>query len=97
MANQEEDKVVTISLNGAGLPVPNIDPVPVKKDRQKIRWCASFPFTIDINGYTDVKFGTGTGSCAHDAKTGNFSSTQVYKYSITANGQTNDPDIEVKP
>jgi hypothetical protein len=97
MADQESDKVVTITLNGSGLPVPSVDPIPVKKDRQKIKWCAAFPFTIDIEGYTDVKYGTGGGTCAHDAKTGNFTTQKPYKYSITANGQTNDPDIDVQP
>lgn len=97
MADQEPDKVVTITLNGSGLPVPSIDPIPVKKDKQKIQWCAAFPFTISIDGYTDVKYGTGSGNCAHDAKTGNFSTQKKYKYSITASGKTNDPEIDVQP
>ena len=97
MATQDPDKVVTITLDGSGLPVPSINPIPVKKDKQKIKWCAAFPFTITIEGYTDVKHGTGGSNCAHDAKTGNFSSLGTYKYSITANGQTNDPEIEVEP
>jgi hypothetical protein len=97
MANQESDKVVTITLDASGLPVPNMDPIPVKKDKQKIRWCAAFPFTIDIDGYTDVKHGTSGGTLPHDAKTGTFKTQKLHKYSITANGKTNDPDIDVQP
>ncbi|HKR63912.1 MAG TPA: hypothetical protein VJZ00_09280 [Thermoanaerobaculia bacterium] len=98
MADQEPDKEVTITLDGSGMPVPSIDPIPVKKNKQKIRWCATFPFTIDITGYTgSIHYGTGSGSCANSAKTDNFTVEQQYKYSITANNKTNDPDIDVKP
>lgn len=99
MADEVEDKVVKVTLNSDGLPVPNEDPVPVRKDKQKIKWCATFPFTISIVGYTDVKPGTGSGDCAHTAKTGNFKDPvgTRFKYSITANDKTNDPDIDIQP
>jgi|GEM_PF-2103093 len=96
MADQP-DKVVTLTLNSSGLPVPNQDPIPVKKNNQKIKWCADFQFTISIDGYSDVNYGAGGNGCAYSAKTGYFTSEQRYKYSITANGQTNDPDIDVEP
>jgi len=99
MANEEPDKVINITLDGAGLPVPDQNPIQVKKDKQKIKWCAEFQFAIEIDGYNDVKYGTGSGSCAHTAKTGNFTgaSGTRYKYAIKANNRTNDPDIQIVP
>lgn len=98
MSNGNPDKVVTITLNSSGLPVPDHDPVEVKKDSQKIRWCADFQFTITIEGYSDVNYGSSSG-CTFSAKTGFFNAAvgTHYKYSITANGKTNDPGIDVKP
>jgi hypothetical protein len=97
MANdQEPDKVVTITLDASGSPVPSINPVPVRKNKQKIKWCSDFQFTITIDGYTEIKYGSGDGS-AFNAKTGHFPAEQTHKYSITANGVTNDPEIDVKP
>ena len=96
----ESDKVVTITLNSSGLPVPSDDPVPVRKDNQKIRWNAAFEFQITIDGYADVKYSSSNGGGgSYDAKTGYFTAPvgTRYKYSITANGKTNDPDIDVKP
>lgn len=95
MADSEDIKVVTITRNETGLPIPNIDPILIKKDKQKIRWSASFPFTVDIADYTDVQYSTGGGS--YEAKTGSFTSERPHKYSITANDITHDPDIIVKP
>ena len=96
MPNEEPDKLVRISLNPSGLPVADPDPAPVKKDKQKVKWSATFPFTIEINGST-VPSTPGGGD--HGAKSGPFPHpvTTKIKYSITANGQTNDPDIEILP
>lgn len=98
--SSENDKVVQIVLNGSGLPVPQEDPIEVKKDNQKIKWCADFQFTIDIENYNGgVNYGTGGSNCAFNAKTGYFTGNvgEQYKYSISANGKTNDPDILIKP
>lgn len=99
MSNGQPDKVVNITLNSSGLPVPDQDPIQVKKDNQKIKWCADFQFTVSIDGYSDVNYGTGGNPCAFSAKTGYFTTAAGthYKYSITANGQTNDPGIDVEP
>jgi len=91
------DKVVTVTLNASGLPVPDQDPVEVRKDNQKIRWCADFDFQIVIDGYTDVNSGTGGPGCAFKVTTGTFPTVREYKYTIIANGRENDPGIDVKP
>jgi hypothetical protein len=96
MSNGQPDKVVKITMNN-GLPVPDQDPVAVKKDTQKVRWCADFDFTIDIDGYSDVNYGSGGSDCAYRCTTGTFADIKQYKYSITANGVTNDPGLDVKP
>ncbi len=97
MPQDQPDKVVRLSLNANGLAVPNQDPIEVKKGHQKIKWSADFPFTIDVDGYSDVGYGSGDGDGSHSCKTGYFSDEKKYKYSITANGKTNDPEIDVKP
>ena len=92
------DKVVRLSINSEGLAVPDQDPVEVNRHNQKIRWAADFQFTIDIDGYSDVKHttnGNGAGE-RFTAKTGYFTG-KSHKYSITANGKVNDPDISVRP
>ena len=98
MANDKPDKVVRLSKNSAGLGVPDQDPVEVNRGDQKIRWCADFPFTIDIDGYTDVKYTTnGDGNPdPYNCKSGYFSGTS-HKYSITVDGLVNDPEIQIKP
>lgn len=96
MPQEQPDKVVRITMQN-GLPVPDQDPVQVKKDNQKVRWCADFNFTIDIAGYKDVTYSSGGSNCAYRATTGTFGNITNYKYSITANGVTNDPELEVKP
>jgi hypothetical protein len=89
------DKLVTITMSG-GLPVPNPDPVQVKKDNQKVRWCAAFPFTITMEGWSGSSSPHG-GDCENELKSRLFSETGNFKYDITANGVTNDPTIEVIP
>lgn len=91
------DKVVRLNLEN-GLAVPDQDPVEVNRGNQRIRWSAEFPFTIDIDGYSEVKY-TENGSAGNErynAKTGYFQG-QSHKYSITTNGRTNDPEILIKP
>lgn len=95
MPQEQPDKVVTITMRN-GLPVPDQDPVEVKKDNQKVRWCADFDFKIDVEGYSDMKYTTG-GNPAYKCTTGTFTEIKKYKYSITANGVTNDPDLDIKP
>ena len=94
MADQP-DKVVRITLNSAGMPVPDQDPIPVKKDNQKVRWTADFDFRITVDGYNDMNYSNGGGS--YDCKTGYFNSERQYKYTISANGVDNDPTLDVKP
>jgi hypothetical protein len=62
-----------------------------------VKWSADFPFTIDIEGYSEVTYGPGDGDGPHNCKTGYFQRDQQYKYSITANGITNDPTLDVQP
>lgn len=95
MPQDQPDKVIRLSLNTAGLAVPDQDPVPVKKGNQKVRWAADFPFTIEIEGYSDVQHSNGGGT--HSCKTGYFADAKPYKYSITANGKVNDPTLDVQP
>ena len=98
MSNGQPDKEVTITLNGSGLPVPSVDPVPVKKDNQKVRWCADFPFTIrfDAGAGTFTSSPNGSG-CANRAQSGTFGEIKKYKYTIIANGRENDPEVDVRP
>ena len=92
----QPDKVVTITMQN-GLPVPDDDPVVVKRANQKIRWCADFDFQITVDGYTDLNYAPGGGSCTFACKTGTFPDVRTYKYTISANGVDNDPGIDVKP
>jgi hypothetical protein len=85
-----DDKVVRVTLQN-GIPVPDQDPVQVKKDQQKIRWAADFDFRITIDGYDDVK------CTGNECKTGVFKDERQYKYTISANGHDNDPMVEVQP
>jgi hypothetical protein len=93
----QPDRVVRLSLNASGLAVPDQDPVEVRKGNQKVKWCAEFPFTIDIDGYSDVKDSGPDADGPHNRKTGYFNEEKRYKYSITANGKVNDPGLDVKP
>ncbi|MFP5246492.1 MAG: hypothetical protein ACLGH0_07330 [Thermoanaerobaculia bacterium] len=100
MSSQPAEKVVNISLNSSGMPVPDQDPIEVWRNSQKIRWCAPFEFQISIDGYSDVTYSKGgNGNSDHFCKTGYFgeSASKKYKYTISANGVDNDPEIEVKP
>lgn len=94
MQQEQPEKVVRITME-KGLPVPDQDPIVLKKDNQKVRWCADFDFKIEVDGYTDMKYTNGGSS--HACTTGTFAEIRKYKYSITANGVTNDPDIDIKP
>ena len=91
------DKVVRITLDPTGLPVPDASRITVKEDNQKVTWCADFSFSIEFDDYDDVKSGTGGADCRFTWKSGKFTEVRTYKYSITANGQTNDPDVDVLP
>ena len=94
MAQEQSEKVVRITMQN-GLPVPDQDPIVVKKDNQKVRWSADFDFRIDVEGYKDMKYGSASGD--YRCTTGTFPDIRKYKYSITANGVTNDPELDVKP
>ena len=96
MANSESDKVVRITMEN-GVPVPDQDPVRVKKAGQKVRWCADFEFQISIEDYDDVNYTPGGSSCLFSAKTGYFNTERQYKYTISANGVDNDPTLDVRP
>ena len=93
----QDDKVVRITLDGSGFPVPDQDPIEVKQNKQHVRFCADFDFSITIHGYTNVTKERGGGDCAFTVKTGTFSDAGRYKYDITANGNTTDPMIDIKP
>jgi hypothetical protein len=92
-----DEKVVRITLNQAGFPVPDQDPVPVKMNQQKVRFCADFDFSIRIDDYTDVSDVRGGSDCAYEVKTGIFSDEKRYKYDIIANGKVTDPFLDIKP
>jgi hypothetical protein len=92
----QPDKVVRLTLKTNGMPVPDQDPVLVTKGDQKVKWSADFPFTIDIDNYAEkLNYGPGDDDGPHNCKSGVFD--KKHKYSITANGHTNDPDIDIKP
>jgi hypothetical protein len=91
------DKVVRITLNDARFPVPDLDPVPVKMNAQKVRFAADFDFSIRINDYTDVSAARKGPDGAYEVKTGIFSDEKQYKYDIIANGNVTDPILDVKP
>jgi hypothetical protein len=92
------EKVVRLTLNKEGFAVPDQDPIELKKGSQKVRWCADFDFTIDVEGYRDLKYAKSSEkSDPFRCVTGTFPEVRRYKYSITANGKTNDPDLDIKP
>jgi hypothetical protein len=91
------DKVVRVTLDSSGLPVPSVNPVHAKKDNQKIRWCADFDFQIEVVGYGDLKSGTNGSDCRFSVTSGAFSEIKEYKYTIIANGRANDPEIVIDP
>jgi hypothetical protein len=93
MPAEQPDKVVRITMQN-GMPVPDQDPVDVKKNDQKLRWIADFDFRITIEGYTNLQYSNGA---QFTCKTGNFPTETRYKYTISANGVDNDPSIDVKP
>lgn len=91
------DKNVGLSLNAEGYAVPDQDPIPVLRGQQKIKWSATFDFRIEIENYDgDVQYKSNNGNGSFEAKSGYFSGKN-YKYSIVANGKTNDPEIVVEP
>jgi hypothetical protein len=94
MSSVEPEKVVRITMKD-GLPVPDQDPVKVKKDNQKVRWAADFDFRITVDGYTDVTYSSGGGQFS--AKSGAFGTIKQYKYTISANGVDNDPILDIQP
>ncbi|HYC59746.1 MAG TPA: hypothetical protein VEK79_09285 [Thermoanaerobaculia bacterium] len=93
MPAEQPDKVVRITMQD-GIPVPDQDPVDVRKNDQKLRWTADFDFRITVDGYTDLNYSHGS---EYTCKTGSFNSERRYKYTISANGVDNDPMIDVKP
>lgn len=97
MSNGLQDKVITITLDGSGMPRPSEETAQVKKDNQKVRFCASFDFKITIEGYSDVSYNSGGPGCEYRATTGTFAEVKQYKYTIHANGHDNDPFLDIKP
>lgn len=96
MPANQPDKVVRITMQN-GVPVPDTDPIKVKRANQKIQWCAPFEFQISVDGYTDLNYTPGAGDCTFSCRTGTFPDLRSYKYTISANGVDNDPDIDVDP
>jgi hypothetical protein len=98
MSNGQPDKEVSITLNGSGFPVADPDSAQVKKDNQKERWCSDYEFTLTFeNGYSDLSYTSGGTGCKYRCTSGAFGEVQKYKYAITINGKTTDPDVDVKP
>lgn len=93
----DNDKVVRVTLDPTGLPVPSVNPVRAKKDNQKIRWCADFDFQIVVEGYDDLTSDSKGSDCRFAVVSGPFREIREYKYSIIANGVTNDPEIVIDP
>jgi hypothetical protein len=90
-----DDKVVQIRLDASGMPVPDQDPVVVKKSNQKVRWSAPFEFRIIVDGYDKLTHSNGGDKflCMTDL----FDDERSYKYTISANGVDNDPTLDIKP
>lgn len=78
------EKIVRITLDPSGLPVPDEDPV-VLHVGDSVSWTAPFSFAIQIPEFPEL----------HGTETVVLFEPGTYKYSITANGRTNDPEIEV--
>jgi hypothetical protein len=99
MSNGLSDKVVRITLDGSGVPIPDIETVEVKKDNQKVRWCADFEFRIEIDGYTDLTYTTNGTDCAYRCMSGTFGEIKKYKYDIVvvSTGVRNDPYVDIRP
>lgn len=100
MPNNRPDKVVRLTLNNSGMPVPDQDPVQVWRNEQKVRWVADFEFQITVDGYDDLHYSTGgQGNSDHRCTTGYFGddANKTYKYTISANGVDNDPTLEIQP
>lgn len=96
MPENQPDKVVRIAMQN-GVPVPDVDPIVVKRANQKIRWCADFEFQITVEGYTELKYTPGGGDCPFGCMTGTFPEIATYKYTISANGVDNDPTVDIQP
>lgn len=90
-----DEKVVQIRLNDTGLPVPDQDPIVVKKGSQKVKWSAPFDFRITVDGYEDLSHSRGGSN--YECKTGPLNDERRYKYTISANGVDNDPVLDVQP
>lgn len=97
MSTEQPDKVIRVTLDSSGLPIPSENPVHAKKDNQKIRWCADFDFQIEVDGYGDLTSATNGSDCRFKVTSGKFGEIKQYKYTIIANGKANDPEIVVDP
>lgn len=100
------DKIVRITMNDNGIPVPDQDPVVLMTGQQKLLWTADFDFRITIDGYGDVSYANASELSSTSGLswgnelgclTGLFSQGGSYKYTISANGVDNDPTIDVQP
>jgi len=97
MSSENSDKVVRVTLDSTGLPVPSVNPVRAQKDNHKIRWCADFDFQIEVDGYGELTSSKNGSDCRFSVTSGKFGEIKEYKYSIIANGKTNDPEIVIDP
>jgi hypothetical protein len=103
----QPDKVVRITLNDEGIPVPDQDPVVLMTGQQKLLWTADFDFRITIEDYGDVSYANANELSSTSGLswgnelgclTGLFNQGgRSYKYTISANGVDNDPTIDVQP
>src|SRR5262245_58360055 len=98
MSSLESEKVVTITLDSNGFPVAVPESAQIKKDNQKVRWCSEYDFALTFDGgYSELTYNSGGNDCRYRCSSGTFGEIKKYKYSITINGKTTDPDVDVKP
>lgn len=98
MSNGQSEKLVTITLNSSGFPVADPESAQIQKDNQKVRWCSAYDFALTFDGgYSDLTYNAGGSNCTYRCTSGTFGEIKKYKYSITINGKTTDPDVDVKP
>jgi hypothetical protein len=90
----KDEKAVRV-LWQDGVPVPDQDPIKLKKDNGKVKWYANFDFRISVDGYSDLTYSQAGGEFM--VKSGKFNTARQHKYTISANGIDNDPILDIEP
>lgn len=91
----ETEKVVRIIMRD-GIPVPEQDPIELRKGLQRLKWSADFQFSISIEDYDELTYSDNDARRYH-CRTGMFPQVRTHKYTISANGVDNDPVLDIKP